>query len=159
LYLYHFLKNPSPVLYPNAPEKHNDSFNLNQISNNMREILRLKHYSYKTERSYIGWVKRFYYYINEVKKGNIQAEKLSSDDVRNYLSYLAIKKKVSASTQNQAFNSLLFLFRDILNIELKEIDKTVRAKRGVKLPVVLSPEEVQKLFKYARGLVLLHIFL
>ncbi len=152
LYLYHFLKNPSPLLYPNAPEKHNDSFNLNQIINNMRELLRLKHYSYKTERSYIGWVKRFYYYINEVKKENIQAEKLSSDDIRNYLSYLAIKKKVSASTQNQAFNSLLFLFRDILNIELKEIDKTVRAKRGVKLPVVLSPEEVQKLFKYAKGM-------
>lgn len=151
LYLYHFLKNPAPVLYPNTPEKHNDSFNLSQIINNMREILRLKHYSYKTERSYTDWVRRFYYYINEVKKKNTQTEKLSSDDVRNYLSYLAINKKVSASTQNQAFNSLLFLFRDILNIELKEIAKTVRAKRGIRLPVVLSVEEVRELFKYVNG--------
>jgi len=76
---------------------------------------------------------------------------LQSDDVREFLSYLAINKRVSASTQNQAFNALLFLFRVILNIELTDLDKTVRAKRGVKLPVVLSIEEVQKLFKHIKN--------
>jgi len=89
--------------------------------------------------------------MGNVKGNDFQTKPLQSDDVREFLSYLAINKRVSASTQNQAFNALLFLFRVILNIELTDLDKTVRAKRGVKLPVVLSIEEVQKLFKHIKN--------
>ena len=70
---------------------------------------------------------------------------VQSAHIRDYLSYLAIQQKVSSSTQNQAFNALLFLCREVLELELNDINKAVRAKRGTRLPVVLSPEEVRSL--------------
>jgi integron integrase len=76
---------------------------------------------------------------------------LDSGDVRDFLSYLALTKRVSSSTQNQAFNALLFLFRDVLKKELSDLSKTVRAKRGQRLPVVLSVEEVKEIFKHVEG--------
>ncbi len=81
------------------------------------------------------------------KGKEITRQTLNSQDVRAYLSYLALRHRVSSSTQNQAFNALLFLFNEVLHIELSNLGKTVRAKRGPKLPVVLTPEELQKLFK------------
>lgn len=83
----------------------------------MREVLRLKHYSYKTESTYVNWVKKFFIYVNQHPSGFPTPENLSSKEVKNYLTYLAIKRRVSASTQNQAFNALLYLFRNILHIE------------------------------------------
>jgi integron integrase len=121
----------------------------------MCKAIRLKHYSYKTERSYLDWVRRFFNYLAVIKKKNIRATALTSNDVTNFLTYLAVKKKVSASTQNQAFNALLFLFRDVLKINLGDLNKTVRAKRGPKLPVVLTTEEIQKLFENMEGKTLL----
>jgi len=117
----------------------------------MREALRIKHYSYKTERLYIDWVKRFYNYVLNIKKKDIHAYGLDSNDVRDFLSHLAVKQRIFSSTQNQAFNALLFLFREVLKVELKGLGKTVRAKRGIRLPVVLTVEEVQQLFKYVEG--------
>jgi len=90
-----------------------------------------------------------------VKKKDIRVDGLDSDDVKDFLSHLALTKRVSSSTQNQAFNALLFLFRDVMKTELGDLSKTVRAKRGQRLPVVLSPEEVQSLFKNVKGLSLL----
>lgn len=117
----------------------------------MREAIRLRHYAYKTERSYLSWVRRFYDYVSNIKKKNVKTQELSSGDVRDYLSFLALRQRVSSSTQNQAFNALLFLFREVLKVELGDLDKTVRAKRGPKLPVVLSVEEGQELFKHVAG--------
>ncbi|MFZ2603285.1 MAG: integron integrase, partial [Candidatus Omnitrophota bacterium] len=71
--------------------------------------------------------------------------------VCGYLTHLAVERRVSSSTQNQAFNALLFLFREVLKIELKDLNKTVRAKRGPKLPVVFSPKEIQILFERLEG--------
>jgi integron integrase len=102
-------------------------------------------------------VERFIDYLTHTKKKDVYTAALDSGDVRDFLSYLALTKRVSASTQNQAFNALLFLFRDVLKIELGDLSKTVRAKRGQRLPVVLSPEEVQELFKKVKGLNLLII--
>ncbi|MBL7081800.1 MAG: integron integrase [Candidatus Omnitrophica bacterium] len=113
----------------------------------MREAIRVKHYSFSTERTYLDWAKRFFHYLTRVKNKKISPQALNSSDVRDYLTHLAIKLRVSSSTQNQAFNALLFLLRDVLKIEVKELDKTVRAKRGLKLPGVLTVEEVKKLFK------------
>ncbi len=76
---------------------------------------------------------------------------LTSDDVREYLSYLAIKRNVASSTQNQAFNAILFLFRHVLKIELKDMNKSVRAKQGYRLPVVFTIEEIKLLFSYLKG--------
>lgn len=149
LYVTQFLKNDPAVLYPNIEHGREPHKNVSPIINSMREAVRIKHYSYKTERTYIDWVRRFYEYIKNSKNKDISA--LSSDDVKDFLSYLAVEQHVSSSTQKQAFNALLFLFREILKIDLKDIDKTVRAKRGPRLPVVLSVEEVRQLFKHVKG--------
>lgn len=125
------------------------------ILSRLRKAIRLKHYSYSTERTYLDWAQRFFEYLVHSKKENVQTNALHSEQVREYLTYLAVQKRVSSSTQNQAFNALLFLFRDVLNIELKDLDKTVRAKRGPKLPVVLSADEIQKLLMHMEGKALL----
>jgi hypothetical protein len=72
----------------------------------MRQAIRIKHYSYRTERSYLGWVERFIHYASAIKKKDIHTAGLDSGDVRDFLSYLALQRRVSASTQNQAFNAL-----------------------------------------------------
>jgi integron integrase len=115
-----------------------------------REVIRLKHYSYSTERTYINWLKRFFAYLRNIKKSKTPAHSLSAKDVIEYLTYLAVKQRVSSSTQNQAFNALLFLFRDILKIEVKDLDKTVKAKRGLRLPVVLTLNETQSILKLVK---------
>ncbi len=111
-----------------------------------RELIRIRHYSYSTERAYLDWIKRFLGYLVNAgqRKGSLQ--NLNSQDLTDYLSYLALDRKVSSSTQNQAFNALLFLFRDVLGIDVGDLDKAVRAKRGAKIPVVLTPQEVEKIF-------------
>jgi len=152
LYIGHFLKDsPAPILYINSLSKGETYADVTQILSKMREAMRIKHYSYKTERSYIDWAKRFYDYTFDVKKKNAKFNELDSSDVKDFLGHLAIKLRVSSSTQNQAFNALLFLFRDVLKIGLSGMDKTVRAKRGLRLPVVLTVEEVQELFKHVKG--------
>jgi site-specific recombinase XerC len=153
LYIHHFLKAETSILSPDTPRKRLPDFS--KIITEMRQAIRIKHYSYRTERSYLDWAERFNDYISNVKKRDVHMVGLDSNDVRDFLSYLALTKRVSASTQNQAFNALLFLFRDVLKVELGDLSKTVRAKRGQKLPVVLSSEEVQALFKNVKGLNLL----
>lgn len=153
LYIYNFLEGKTSVLSPNAPQTRLPD--VSKILAGMRQALRIKHYSYRTERSYLEWAERFMDYTSKVKKKDVRAAGLDSGDVKDFLSYLALTRKVSSSTQNQAFNALLFLFRDVLKTELGDLSKTVRAKRGQKLPVVLSPEEVQALFKHVKGLNLL----
>jgi integron integrase len=83
--------------------------------------------------------------------GKTLPDRYAADDVKTYLSYLAINKNVASSTQNQAFNALLFLFREVLNKSLDNISGTVRAKRGKKLPVVLTVDEISKLFNVLTG--------
>jgi integron integrase len=153
LYIHRFLDGKTSVLSPNlAQEK---SLDLSKIVADMRQAIRIKHYSYSTERSYIEWVERFIDYTSNIKRKDLRAAGLDSGDVKDFLSYLALKRRVSSSTQNQAFNALLFLFRSVLKTELGDLSKTVRAKRGEKLPVVLSPEEMQALLKHIKGLSLL----
>lgn len=116
----------------------------------MVRLIRLKHYSYSTERTYLQWAERFFDYVMETGKKTLTD--LSSDDLKNFLTHLAIKQRVSFSTQNQAFNAILFLFRNVLRKEVDDLDTTVRAKRGPKLPVVLSVDEVKRIFDQMTGL-------
>jgi len=107
----------------------------------LREVIRLRHYAKSTESTYLHWNRRFLAYRREVAcEGEPTAE-----DVRAFLTRLAMVEKVSASTQNQAFSALLLLFREVLRTDLEEMAQTVRAKRGPKLPTVLSVREVQAL--------------
>ncbi|MEJ2696945.1 MAG: integron integrase [Candidatus Sulfobium sp.] len=119
----------------------------------MRKLLRIKHYSYRTEVAYLDWAGRFFAYMREISSDSSAA--LTSDVLRDYLSHLAVTRRVSASTQNQAFNALLFLFRDVLKQDMGDLSSTVRAKRGSKLPVVLSIEEVRTLLDHLTGTSLL----
>jgi len=133
LYFHHFLNGKASVLSPDGPQKR--VFDVSKVLRDMRQGLRIKHYSYRTERSYLEWAERLIDYTSKVKKKDVHATGLDSADVKDFLSYLALTKKVSSSTQNQAFNALLFLFRDVLKKELGDMSKTVRAKREQKLPV------------------------
>lgn len=155
LYIHHFLDGNSS-LYPKQLQKGKNHSDISQILGEMREAIRIKHYSYRTEQTYLDWTKRFIGYIVNIKKKD-HSTSLTSNDVRDYLSYLALKKRVSSSTQNQAFNALLFLFQNVLKTELRDLSKTVRAKRGPKLPIVLSVAEVQELFKHLRGVSLIFL--
>ncbi|MDD5645349.1 MAG: integron integrase [bacterium] len=147
LYLYHYNGNKRLKVNSDPQVAQADLFSVPQVIKSLRNSIRIKHYSYKTERSYIGWVNRFYEYLSKTKKKNQDNDKPTEEDIRDFLSHLALKLKVSSSTQNQAFNALLFLCRNVLMLELKDIKNTVRAKRGPKLPVVLSKDEVGKIFK------------
>jgi integron integrase len=115
-----------------------------------KRLIRLKHYSYSTERTYLQWIKRFLDYARQTGKKETTAA-LEALDCKNFLSHLALKEKVSASTQNQAFNAILFLFRHVLCKDMGNMAETVRAKRGQKLPVVFSVEEVKRLLACLNG--------
>jgi integron integrase len=112
----------------------------------MRERLRLRHYSYRTEQTYLDWVERYFAYA---KEGGFEVR--DAGTVKRYLAHLAMDRRVSASTQNQAFSALLFLFRAAWDQELGDLSKGVRAKDGRKLPVVLSVEETRRLFDCLHG--------
>lgn len=107
----------------------------------LREVIRLRHYARSTEKTYLHWTRRFLHYRR--RTGQVGAP--TAEDVKAFLTRLAMVDNVSASTQNQAFSALLLLFREILRTDLDEIAQTVRAKRGRKLPTVLSVAEVQAL--------------
>ncbi len=117
--------------------------------NEVQRLIRLRHYSHSTERTYLQWVERF---LSYALQGDRKLSELSSREFKDFLSHLALKQKVSASTQNQAFNAILFLFRHVLAKETGDLKDTVRAKRGQKLPVVFSVEEVKALFAQMSGL-------
>jgi len=114
-----------------------------------KRLIRLKHYSYSTERTYLQWIKRFLDYTLQTGKKKISD--IAAEDFKNFISHLALKEKVSSSTQNQAFNAILFLFRNVLSKEVGELGNTVRAKRGQKLPVVFSVDEIKSLFSQMTG--------
>ena len=104
--------------------------------------IKVRHYSKKTLKAYCLWAEKFKYYT----KSKLPAS-ITTDDVKAFLTFLAVKKKVSASSQNQAFNALSFFSRHALKKEFGKIEGVVRVKRKPYLPVVLSREEVDRVFK------------
>jgi len=105
--------------------------------------IKLRHYSPRTLEAYSYWVKQFSRFMSHKNP-----QQINSSDVKGFLEHLAVKVNVAASTQNQAFNSLLFLFRHILKRDLKELKDTIRPKRKRYIPVVLSRKEINKIFKH-----------
>jgi site-specific recombinase XerD len=111
--------------------------------------IRTRHYSYRTECSYADWVRRFLAYLAE--REGTPRPRVDSESVRDYLTHLAVRQRVSASTQNQAMCAILFLCREVLGIEPEGLALTARAKRGSHLPVVLSIPETAALLGALRG--------
>ncbi|MEA3427609.1 MAG: integron integrase [Thermodesulfobacteriota bacterium] len=105
--------------------------------------MRLRHYSYNTEKTYREWIRRFILYTG--KKSPLHVK---SEHVKRFLTYLAVERKVSSSTQNQAFNALLFLYREVFGEEFGDFRNTIRARKSSKIPVVLTKEEIKKIFSY-----------
>jgi len=123
-----------------------DNVSVEDPLNTMRSKLRIRHYAASTIKTYLGWTSRYLEYCKQH-----EIDSFSDESYRAYISQLALKKRVSASTQNQAFNAILFLFRNVWNREPERID-SVRARKPKRLPVVLTVEEVQKVLLVTRGL-------
>lgn len=112
----------------------------------VRSVIRLRQLSYSTEKSYVGWIERYIRW-----NGMKHPKDLGSTDVKEFLTYLAVQRRVSASTQNQALNALVFLYKHVLQKPLGNIGKTVRAQRPKLLPVVLTRDEVRAMFSNLTG--------
>ena len=109
----------------------------------MRDHLRTRHYSIRTEQAYLDWVRRFILYH---KKRHPQ--EMGAPEVEAFLTHLAVDRQVSASTQNQAKAAILYLYKQVLAINLPWLDEVVQAKRPQRLPVVLTPSEVRALLMH-----------
>ena len=115
----------------------------------LRVRVRTRHYSYRTECTYADWVRRFLHYAAEQQ--GVPHPRVESEVVRDYLTHLAVRDRVSASTQNQAFCAILFLCREVLGVNIESVSPGVRAKRGERLPVVLSMPETAALLGAMSG--------
>jgi len=113
------------------------------VYDKLNSAIKVRHYSPKTLQAYRSWVRQFQAFT--LSKA---PELLGMEDVKAFLTALAVEKKVAASTQNQAFNALLFLFRHVLEKEFEQIEGVVRAKRKTYIPVVLSRDEVDKIIQF-----------
>jgi integrase len=108
-----------------------------KLLDQVRDRLRLKHYSIRTEAQYVHWIRRFILFHDKRHPANMGAV-----EVEAFLTYLAVVGRVAASTQNQALSALLYLYREVLSIELPWLDNVVRAKTQQRLSVVLTRQEV-----------------
>jgi len=105
--------------------------------------IKIRHYSRKTLKTYADWARKYQHFLR-----NKQPNELSSIDVKNYLTYLAVQCRVASSTQNQAFNALLFLYRHVLKKDFGDHRDVPRAKKSKYIPVVLSRHEIDAILKY-----------
>lgn len=118
-----------------------------RLLDRVREEMRLRHYSLRTEKTYIEWIKR-YIIFNDKRHPSGMGE----TEITAFLTWLATERKVSASTQNQALAAILFLYKTVLGVELDWMDGIVRARRPVRVPVVLTRDEVRALLSKMKGI-------
>ena len=117
-----------------------------KLLDQVRQAIRTRHYSLKTEEAYVGWIKRFIFFHN-----TRHPLEMAEAEVSQFLSNLATDRHVSAATQNQALNAILFLYNYVLEKKLGLIEGVVRAKRARRLPVVLTKEEIKQILKSLTG--------
>src|SRR5665647_354487 len=113
-----------PKFHPNPKLK---------LMDQVREVLRYHHYAYRTEQTYCQWILRYIHFFG----GRTHPNKLGAKDIERFLSHLATDGLVSASTQRQALNALVFLYRDVLDVPLAEEIVPIRSKRQPRSPTVL----------------------
>ncbi len=112
----------------------------------VRDVIRTRHFSYRTEETYIHWIKRFI-----VHHGMRHPKRMGQAEVAAFLNHLAVGQEVAASTQNQAMHALVFAYRAVLGVDLGWIDGLVRAKKPLRLPVVLNQAEVTAVLAHLEG--------
>ncbi|WP_426661988.1 integron integrase [Rhodanobacter aciditrophus] len=117
-----------------------------RLLDQVRACCRVRHYSQRTERAYVGWIRRYI-----LANGKRHPRDMGGIEVTAFLTALATEGEVAASTQNQALAALLFLYRVVLEVELPWLDDVVRAKRPRRVPVVLAPDEVRQLLCMLQG--------
>ena len=118
-----------------------------KLMDQVRDVLRLKHYSLRTERSYCDWIERFirFHHLRHPKE-------MGEVEVSSFLTQLARNGQIAAATQNQALSALLFLYKQVLKQEIGWLDNVERVKRPARVPVVLTRDEVHKIFTHLRGM-------
>ncbi len=121
-----------------------------KLLNSVREAIRVRHYSRRTEEAYTHWIRRFIFF-----HGVRHPAKMGKEEVNQFLSHLAVKEHVSSSTQNQAFSALLFLYKQVLGTDIGFVDGVVRARRPKRLPIVLTRHEVKGVLDQLEGVPLL----
>ncbi|MDQ7043564.1 MAG: integron integrase [Sulfurimonas sp.] len=114
----------------------------------VRDKIRFKHYSYSTERTYIHWIKQYIFFHN--KQHPVE---MAKKEIEEYLTFLATKKNVSPSTQNQAFNAILFLYKEVLGLDTRDWNiQALRAQERKHIPVVLTKDEVRNVLQNLTGM-------
>jgi len=136
---------PSRPLVP-RPAGSSLQISWNTVEESISRLMRLKHLSYRTEKSYLSWLFRFRAFVQEK-----DCRELTEHDLKSFLSFLAVEKKVAAATQKIAFNALLFFYRHVLAVEINGLGTVVPSRVARKLPVVLSKEEIRKVFAHLEG--------
>jgi len=117
-----------------------------RLMDELREALRTRHYSPRTEKAYCLWVKRYIYF-----HGVRHPAEMATEEVNAFLTHLAVNERVSASTQNQALSALLFLYRYVIGYELGDLGDVVRAKKPRRVPVVMTRDEVRSVLEELHG--------
>jgi len=117
-----------------------------RLLDRVREAIRARHYSRRTEDTYVAWIRRYIFF-----HGKRHPAEMGAPEITRFLTSLAVEGRVAASTQNQALSALLFLYRDVLEVDLPWLDGVVRAKRPARLPVVLTREEVRAVLHRLKG--------
>ena len=129
------------------PSKHNTVMHKPVgLIERVREVVRYKHYSIRTEQAYVQWIRRFIAF-----HGKRHPREMGAAEVRAYLSYVSSQLKVASATHNQALSALLFLYREVLEIDLPWLGEIDRPKKPKRVPVVLSVTEVRRLFDVMAG--------
>jgi integrase len=111
------------------------------------DVIRKKHYSIRTEEAYVQWIKRFIFYHDKR-----HPKDMGESEISQYISYLASVGNVAASTQNQALNAIVFLYKKVLKIDLGDFGPMERAKRPKRLPTVLTKAEVSRILHVMPGI-------
>jgi len=119
---------------------------MSQFLNNVREIIRKKHYSIHTENAYADWTKRFILF-----HGKRHPQEMGETEISQFLTHLAVDRNVAASTQNQALNALVFLYKQVLKRELGDFGHIERAKKPKNLPTVMSQAETAGVLEIMTG--------
>ena len=131
---------PPPAQKPPAQPK---------LLDRVRHAIRARHYSPRTEQAYVHWIRRYIFF-----HGLRHPAEMGKPELTAFLSHLAVRERVSASTQTQALSALVFLYRNVLDGEIGLLEGVVRAKRPARLPVVLTRDEARRLFANMDGVVL-----
>ncbi|MFH1842955.1 MAG: integron integrase [bacterium] len=121
---------------------------MSRLLEQVRRAIRAKHYSRRTEKAYVSWIRRYIIF-----HGKRHPDELGSSEVSGFLSFLASERRVAASTQNQALSALLFLYREVLEVELPWMDDIVRAKQPLRVPTVLTVREAARMLERIHGTV------